>query len=91
MQSRAPIVYTCAVVAPLLALCTVCLRFYVRHCLLGGIGTDDWLILGGMILLLCMAGSLLYACGLGYGRHISEIDPENIVQLRTVVGLFFIF
>lgn len=58
MYSSASIIAIC-VVLPLLGLFTVCLRFYVRTFFKRGLGVgiDDWFILAGCLVVLCMAAN----------------------------------
>lgn len=61
---------TASAVVTVLAVVSVCLRFYTRWMIKAGFKVDDWWILVGTLSMLCTGGILLY------GKSIVSRSPR---------------
>ena len=90
-QTRAPLIWDIAVPLGAVAVILACLRFYVRVCLVGAFGKDDWLLLAAVVFLCGLVSSAVGSVVMGNGKHIYQLSQETNFYGILQVCYFFIF
>lgn len=64
-------------------ICTIAiaLRVYVRMRVVKSFGIDDWMVLLGWVLFVCLSACAMAGTHFGLGQHLAQIEPKSQIPI----------
>ncbi|KAI5361001.1 hypothetical protein Slin15195_G089110 [Septoria linicola] len=91
-DSKQLLIIAVSVVLMVVTLLGISLRIYARLAVLRKVFTDDVLMLFGTLTALGLSATFAIAAYHGYGKHVSQLRPEDLAALRKIAfAIIFLY
>ncbi|KAG6355933.1 hypothetical protein INS49_015317 [Diaporthe citri] len=90
-ESRQGNIIACAILTWLISAVVVASRMYLRGSLMKLLGPEDWVILAALFFSLAQSIGFTVMAGLGLGRHVVAIPPQNFLPMLEASWFTILF